>query len=181
MYGLIGATQSRQQLARAKYDLEHATVRAPTDGVVQQLALRSGARVAALTLQAVMVFVDTSRAKISVPIHQNCLRHVRAGQAAEITFKLHPGKTYAANVLGVSGTTSGGQVRSSGIVEDLSAIEKRDDPYQVVLELADDRITENDFPGGAIGNAAIYTDSTKFTHVIRKVMVRMQTWVNCLW
>ena len=140
--------QARQQLARPKYDLEHASVRAPSDGVVQQVALRPGARVAALPLRAAMVFVDTSRARIAVAIHQNYLRYVRAGQPAEITFKLHPGKTYAAKVLGVSVTTSGGHVQSSGVVEDLSTNENRAEPYQVVLELPDDRITENDLPGG---------------------------------
>ena len=35
-------------------------------------------------------------------------------------------------------------------------------------------------PGGAIGTAAIYTESVTATHIIRKVMVRMETWLNYL-
>ncbi len=35
-------------------------------------------------------------------------------------------------------------------------------------------------PGGAIGTAAIYTESVAATHIIRKVMVRMETWMNYL-
>ena len=34
--------------------------------------------------------------------------------------------------------------------------------------------------GGAIGTAAIYTESVAATHIIRKVMVRMETWMNNL-
>ena len=173
--------QARQQLARAKYDLDHATVRAPADGVVQQLALRPGARVVAMPLRAALVFVDTSRTRIAVAIHQNQLRYIREGQPAEITFKLLPGKTFVAKVLGIGATTSGGQVRSSGVVQDLSTNEKRAEPFQVTLELTDDRLIENDLPGGAVGYAAIYTEHVKFTHVIRKTMVRMQAWVNYLW
>lgn len=33
-------------------------------------------------------------------------------------------------------------------------------------------------PGGAFGTGAIYTDSVKITHIIRKVMIRMTAWLN---
>lgn len=29
-----------------------------------------------------------------------------------------------------------------------------------------------------MGVAAIYTDQVKFTHVVRRVMLRMQAWLN---
>lgn len=170
--------QARERLERATYDLEHATVRAPTDGIVQQLALRPGARVAALPMKASLVFVDTNRTRIAVAINQNQLRHVRPDQPAEVVLKYLPGMTLSARVVGVAGLTSGGQVQSSGVVEDLSSKQSRAEPYQVVLELIDDRIDANDLPGGAVGVAAIYTEEVRFTHVIRRVMLRMQAWLN---
>jgi hypothetical protein len=33
-------------------------------------------------------------------------------------------------------------------------------------------------PGGAVGSGAIFTSSVKMTHVIRKVMVRMDAYTN---
>ena len=33
-------------------------------------------------------------------------------------------------------------------------------------------------PGGAVDMAAIYTDSIKATHIIRRVMMRLQAWMN---
>lgn len=170
--------QAREQLARAEYDLRQATVRAPTDGKVQQLALRPGARVAALPLRASLVFVDTERTRIAVAIKQNQLRYVESGQRAEVVLKYLPGKTLAAKVVGVADLTSGGQVRSSGVVEDLSAKQSRDEPYQVVLELDDKRIKANELPGGAVGVAAIYTEQVQFSHLIRRVMLRMTAWLN---
>ena len=35
-------------------------------------------------------------------------------------------------------------------------------------------------PGGADGTAAIYADSVAATHVIRKIMIRMDAWLNYL-
>lgn len=170
--------QARGQLRRAEYDLQQTAVRAPSAGVVQQLALRPGARVAALPLRASLVFVDSSRTRISVAIKQNQLRYVRTGQAAEVVLKYLPGRTLAARVIGLTAVTSGGQVQTSGIVEDLSPKQRRAEPYQVVLELTDDRVQAAQLPGGAVGTAAIYTDRASFTHVIRRVMMRMQAWIN---
>ena len=36
-------------------------------------------------------------------------------------------------------------------------------------------------PVGAGGEAAVYTEYGKPTHVIRKVMVRMTAWMNYVW
>jgi hypothetical protein len=33
-------------------------------------------------------------------------------------------------------------------------------------------------PGGAFGSGAVYTVSSKATHIIRKVMLRMDAWLN---
>ena len=170
--------QARELLAHAEYELEHATVRAPTDGRVQQLALRPGARVAALPLRSALVFVDTTHTRIGMAVKQNQLRFVEPGQPAELVLKYLPGMTLEAKVLGIAPITSGGQVQTSGVVEDLTEKETHAEPYQVVLEITDERVSANDLPGGAVGTAAIYTDRVKFTHIIRRVMLRMKAWTN---
>jgi hypothetical protein len=37
-----------------------------------------------------------------------------------------------------------------------------------------------EIPGGAVGAAVLYTESTRVTHVIRKVRVHMEAWINHL-
>lgn len=170
--------QVKEQLSRAKYDLEQATVRAPSNGKVLQLALRPGARVAAMPMRGSMVFVETDRTRIAVAIQQNQVRFVKPGQSAEVVLKYLPGKTLPAKVVGIADLTSGGQVRSTGVIEDISLKETVAEPYQVVLELEDVGIELGDIPGGAVGIAAIYTDNARFTHLIRRVMIRMQSWIN---
>ncbi|WP_315855437.1 HlyD family secretion protein [Rubinisphaera sp. JC750] len=172
--------QAREQLARAQYDLDHATVRAPSDGVVQQLALQPGTRVAALPMRSAIAFVDQTNTRIAVAIQQNQLRYVKPGQTAEIVLKHYPGRTFRAKVEGVTAVTSGGQVQSSGVVEDLSAKQTRAEPFQVVLTWDDDRVDAANLRGGTVGKAAIYTEHVQVTHVIRRVMMRMQAWINYL-
>ncbi|MAT13714.1 MAG: hypothetical protein CMJ46_00405 [Planctomyces sp.] len=170
--------QEKEQLARAQYELEQATVKAPANGIVQQLALRPGARGAAIPLRAALVFVDTTQTRISVGIKQNQLRYVQPGQTAEVVLKYYPGMTLKAEVEGILAVTSGGQVQSSGVVEDLTPKQTNAEPYHVVLKITDERVNQHDLPGGAVGQAAIYTDHVGFTHVIRRVMIRMQAWMN---
>lgn len=169
---------ARNQLERAQYDLEHATVRAPTDGVVQQLALRPGTRVAAMPLRGALLFVERDRTRISVAVKQNQLRYVRPGQSAEVVLKYLPGMTLKAKVERIAAVTSGGQVQSSGVVEDLSSKQENAEAYQVILAINDDRVSPEQLPGGAVGVAAIYTDRVQFAHIIRRVMMRMQAWLN---
>ncbi len=51
-------------------------------------------------------------------------------------------------------------------------------PDGVVLEINDEPLDPARLAGGAKGSAAIYTDSMKATHVIRRVMIRMDAWSN---
>ena len=40
------------------------------------------------------------------------------------------------------------------------------------------RLLEQHAPGGSIGTAAIYTEASELTHIIRRVMIRMESWLN---
>lgn len=102
-------------------------------------------------------------------------------QPAEIVLKYLPGMTLQAEVVGIAGVTSGGQVRSSGVIEDLSQKELLPEPYQVVLNIVDERVSVSELPGGAVGTAAIYTERVRFAHIIRRAMLRMQAWTNYIY
>ena len=70
--------------------------------------------------------------------------------------------------------------QASGIVPDITPGSASSQRFAVILTFDDERIDANTLPGGAVGQAAIYTDSVKATHVIRRVMLRMQSWMNYL-
>ncbi|HEX2842885.1 HlyD family secretion protein [Hyphomicrobium sp.] len=168
--------QLKAQLDGARWNLDKTTVRAPTDGYVTNLALRKGARVANFPLSPVMAFIDTSESIVSAEIAQNHARYIEPGQSVEVTFKMFPGHIYKGRVESVLQAISTGQVKPSGFAvtppsEVVSA------PFIVRIALDDADVAKR-LPAGSTGAAAIFTEHVKVTHVIRKVMLRMQAIFN---
>jgi RND family efflux transporter MFP subunit len=167
--------QLTAQLAGAQYNLEQTTVRAPADGYVTNLALRKGARVAALPLSPVMAFVDTSETILGAQIAQIDARYIRTGQPVEVTFKFIPGHVYPGKVVAVLQAISTGQVQASGLAATPRAIETGS--FLVRFSLDDDNLAQR-LPAGASGQAAIFTDHIRAAHVIRKVLLRQVAILN---
>ena len=128
-----------------------------------------------------MAFVEDRNTRLVVGIPQSRLRHVEVGQAAEIVTRLYPGKTFEASVLEIIDINRSAQVQASGLLPDAPTLADPSLPYGVVLEVAGtSELALSTLPGGATGTAAIYTDSVQMSHVIRKVMMRMEAWMNYL-
>ncbi|MFZ1923042.1 MAG: efflux RND transporter periplasmic adaptor subunit [Xanthobacteraceae bacterium] len=167
--------QLKAQLDGAKYNLEKTVVRAPADGYVTNLALRKGARVAALPLSPVMAFIDTSETTVGVEIQQIDARYIRPGQLAEVTFKFLPSHVYSGKVVAVLQAIATGQVQASGLAVTPKAIESA--PFGVRVALDDAGVARR-LPAGSAGEAAIYTDHVRASHVIRKVLLRQIAILN---
>lgn len=166
------------KLVRARYDLAQTIVRAPADGVVVGLTLRPGQRVANIPLRSWLAFtVDTQIPIVAVP--QYVVRHVRVGQEVEVALKSLPGRTLRATVSGIIPSTSQGQLVPSGVLPMINPNPVAE-PVAVKLDFdpSDLASIESDLIGGTVGTGAIYTRSSSFTHVIRRVMIRMEAWLN---
>ena len=170
---------ARALLASAEYDLEQTVVRAPSNGHVAFVTLRPGQRVANLPLRSWMAFIDHEKYEVTLTVNQYAIRHVKPGQKAEVTLKLYPGRVFPATVNRIAYITSAGQLAPSGTVASTEVSENAE-PYGVVLELDDKSVDPIALAGGAKGSAAIYTESMTATHVIRRVMIRMDAWMNYL-
>lgn len=88
-----------------------------------------------------------------------------------------PGQVFTAKVSAIGSITPEGQLTPTGNVPP-APIGLRRTPYPVYLELNDKEVDLNDLPGGSIGNAAIFTEKAEMSHVIRRVMLRMESWMN---
>lgn len=168
----------RAQLVAAKFDLDNTVVRAPSEGHVLAVTLRPGQRVANFPVRSWMAFIDEEKTEIVVSVKQYALRFVQPGQKVEVTFKLFPGKVFNATVNRIAYSNAAGQLSPSGHLTSLEDSFDSPMPYGVVLDLDDDRVDATKLAGGASGSAAIYTDSMQATHVIRRVMIRMDAWLN---
>ncbi|MGM4964580.1 HlyD family secretion protein [Tardiphaga sp. 1201_B9_N1_1] len=169
------ADQAKAQLEGARWNLEKTTVRAPADGYVTNLALRKGARVANLPLTPAMAFIDTSSTIIGVEIAQNDARYVRPGQPVEATFKFLPGRVFGGKVESVLQAIATGQVQTSGAAATPRTIQAS--PFVVRIVLDDPEVAST-LPAGSTGDAAIYTDRLRATHVVRKVLLRQTAILN---
>lgn len=166
------------QLAAARLNLDWTTVVAPVDGYVIGATLQPGQRVGNLPLSSVMALVNGERTHVIVGINQYVLRYVEPGQKAEIALKVLPGRIVGATVVAVAGDNPQAQLSPSGLVPEAPSAQTPIAPYGVVLALDEDIPELQPLRGGAVGTAAIYTSSVKATHVIRRVMMRMQAWLN---
>ncbi|HEX5122495.1 MAG TPA: HlyD family secretion protein [Rhodanobacteraceae bacterium] len=96
---LAGYKLALAQLAQAKLDLEHATVRAPMDGVIGKTTLQPGDFLtmgqSAMPLVANTLWVDAN-------YKETDLTHVAIGQNATIEVDTFPGKKWQARVASIS-------------------------------------------------------------------------------
>jgi multidrug resistance efflux pump len=161
--------QLKGQLEGAQWNLDKTTVRAPADGYITNLALRKGARVANLPLSPVMAFIDTSGSIIGVEIAQIDARYIEPGQPAEVTFKFKPGQVYSGKVESILQAIATGQLQTSGLA--VTPKSESSPPFVVRIKLDDADIVRK-LPAGSSGDAAIYTDHVKVSHIIRRVLLR---------
>ncbi|HEY6940164.1 HlyD family secretion protein [Dokdonella sp.] len=96
---LAGYKLALAQLAQAKLDLEHATVRAPMDGTIGKTTLQPGDFLAvgqaAMPLVANTLWVDAN-------FKETDLTHVVVGQPATIEVDTFPGRRWRARVASIS-------------------------------------------------------------------------------
>lgn len=158
------------QLDKANIELEYTDVLAPVDGYVPTVVLRTGAWVN--TGVPVMRFIEETNKALVVKIDQINLRHIKAGQSAEVIFKLYPGKVFNAEVTSIIEGNLNGLLTPSGNV--LSVPDITSMPSLVALKLEEDI----ELPAGMVGKATIFTEEFGKSHAIRKIMLRMDTWLN---
>ena len=128
-----------------------------------------------------MAFVVTTR-NLLVGIPQIYMRHIEPGQPVEITMKLFPGKIFTGTVQGLAMMTPQGQLPPSGQIPLAPTGQDPPAPFGVVVIPSEETLAyiedHGRLPGGSIGTAAIYTESAQFSQVIRKVIIRLEMWLN---
>ena len=171
--GQVG--QLEAQLDSATYNLEETTVRAPSDGYVTSVGLREGARVANIPLAKAMAFLETSNQFMGCLIFQNHLRYLEPGLPAEISLKMYPGRAFDATVEYVVPVSPTGQIPPGGMA--IAPKELPHTPFWVLIAPGEE-LAELDLPVGATGTVAIYSEVGSPTHVIRKVVIRVEAIMN---
>jgi multidrug resistance efflux pump len=170
--------QIRAQLENAKWLLDQTTTRSPCDCYVINLQLRSGGFVAAIPFNAVMTLVEADGQVIAM-YNQNELHQVAPGNEAEFALKTLPGRIIKAKVDSVVWAQGQGQLPATGTIPMSGFMAQPPGRFAVKFDIAE-RDKAIFLAAGAAGDAAIYTDSVHAIHIIRKVILRVGSYINYL-
>jgi multidrug resistance efflux pump len=170
--------QTRAQLENARWNLEQTTTFSPCDCYVVNLALRPGGFVAGIPLNPVMTLVEADGQVVGL-YHQNELHQVKPGNEVEFALKTLPGKIIKGKVDSVVWAQGAGQMQASGQLPTAGVAPMPPGRYAVKFNIAE-RDKEIFLAAGAAGDAAIYTDSLHAVHIIRKVILRVGSYLNYL-
>jgi multidrug resistance efflux pump len=166
---------TRAQLANARWDLSQTTVVAPGDGTMVNVMLRPGFFVAGMPFNEVMTFVDDEY-QIFALFGQNELHQVEPGNEVELTLDTYPGRVVKAHVDSIIWAQGQGELEASG---DLPRTTFVPPPGRFPVKLV---VGEHDralfLAAGARGSAAIYTEHLKLVHIIRKVLLRVASYLD---
>jgi multidrug resistance efflux pump len=168
----------QSELDTAKFNLEQCTVRAPTDGTVQQNFLRPGMFAASLPLRPVMVFLHDEKPKFTAAFLQNSAQRIIEGSEAEFILPSVPGRFFKGKVTAVGAFISQGQLQPSGNLIDPELI-KGEGRILVAIEPQED-ISKYLIVPGSTAQVAIYTHHMHHLGLLRKVLLRMSSWTNYL-
>lgn len=170
--------QIRAQLANARWLLEQTTTLSPCDCHVINLQLRAGAFVAGLPLNPVMTLVEADGQVVAF-YAQNELTKVQAGDEAEFALETHPGRIVKGKVDSIVWAIGQGSLPPSGTIPLSTLATQPPGKFAVKFDLAE-RDREVFLAAGAVGQAAIYTQYGAMLHVVRKVIMRVGSYLNYL-
>ncbi|MFC1720625.1 HlyD family secretion protein [Pseudomonadota bacterium] len=165
------------ELEIARYNLDHTTIVAPSDGFVANLQLYPGAFVR--LKQPVMAFVNTEKYWLAATVLQRGIQRLRPGDKAQVAFEMYPGKLFDAQVEHVVWAAGNAQGIPSGV---LPQIEQIRGARQYMVRL---KIDENpDYPlrFGASGLVAMYShDAAGFLILLRQIELQSESFLNYIY
>jgi multidrug resistance efflux pump len=170
--------QIKAQLANARWELTQTIFYAPADGTVINLQLRPGQMATALGALPVMTFVEDEFQVIAL-FHQNELHQVQPGDEAEIALETYPGRIIKCSVDSIVWAQGQGQIPMTGTVPQTGTAPLPPGRFGVRLKIAD-RDEDLFLAAGAVGNGAIYTQHGHHIHILRKVIMRVGSFLNWL-
>ncbi len=167
------------KLDKARFQLESCVVRAPGDGFVTHVRVRPGQLAVPLPIASLMTFVNTDTATFIAGFRQQPMQNIKVGNEAEILFVGIPGRIFKGHVEHVLTVLAGGELNTSRAMVDLKAMEMPEGLIPVIIKIDDD-LSDYFIPMGSDAEVAVYSERWHEVSIIRRVLLRMQSWKNFL-
>lgn len=173
--------QLTADLNNAQYNLDETIMHAPTNGWVTQMVLHPGMMLMPMPLRPAMVFVHDEEYYYVAWFRQNSTLRLQKGYEAEVAFDSIPGKVFSGEVDHLIAVIAQGEMQARGSLLSSEA-EKFPGRVPVVIKITDTDFDEYKklIPGGAFGQTAIYSDHFEHVAIMRKILLRMSSWMNYL-
>ncbi|MDE3735317.1 HlyD family secretion protein [Pseudomonas resinovorans] len=167
------------QLNVALFELDNTVVRAPGKGFVTHVSLRPGMMATKLPLRPSMVFIPDEGHYFAAWMRQNSQLRLNPGDEAEVAFDGIPGRVFKGKVKDVIAVIGEGQVQPSGTLLSFSG-SPPPGRVPVIIEITDPDYAQYAtlMPGGSYGQAALYSEHFHHVAVMRKILLRMASWMN---
>jgi multidrug resistance efflux pump len=175
---LASVATIKANLAKARWDLAQTVMYAPANGSAINVQLRAGSYVTPVPLAPAMSFVEDDFQVIAL-FQQNELWKVAPGNEAEIALNTYPGDIIKATVDSIVWAQGQGQLPQSGTVPQTGPVPLPPGRFAVKLDIAA-KDADRFLAAGATGQGAIYTESGKMLHLVRKVILRVGSYTNYL-
>lgn len=169
----------RAQLTEAKFNLDQTIIRAPSDGFATQVLIRPGTYAAALPLRPVMVFVPEQKRQIVAQFRQNSLLRLKPGDEAEVVFNALPGQIFSGKLTSILPVVPGGSYQAQGTLQALTIVPGTDG-VMALIELQPSEEVDS-LPDGIYAQVAVYSDHFEHLSIMRKVLLRMTSWMHYLY
>lgn len=180
--GGVNTTVARLQgeLAAAQFDLEQTVVRAPTDGIVEQSFLREGMMAVPLPLRPVMVFKHSEEPVFVAAFLQNSAQRLLSDSEAEVVFPAVPGRVFKAKLVRIQDAIAQGQLQPTGMIMDPDSVQGKGRVLARLEFENKEELAKFQLVPGTTGVVAVYTEHMHHLGVMRKVLLRMNSWMNFL-
>src|SRR3954463_4608937 len=166
---------TRAQLENAKWNVTQTSVVAPGNGTMVNVMLRPGFFVSGMPFNEVMTFIDNEY-QIFALFGQNELHQVEKGNEVEVTLDTYPGRVIKGHVDSIIWAQGQGQIEASGDLPKTTFVPPPGRfPVKVVVDERDKGVF---LAAGARGAAAIYTEHLALVHIIRKVLLRVASYLD---
>ena len=169
----------RAQLREAEYNLGQTEVKALTDGYATQVLIRPGSFVNSMPFRPALFFIPKQDRTIVASFRQNSLQRVKVGDEAEVSFTGVPGSIFKARVKQVIPVVPQGAYQAGNTLQTVSFDNRNGVLAQI--ELIDPAIDAYNLPDGVSAQVAIYTDHFGHLSVMRKVLLRMTSWMHYIY
>jgi multidrug resistance efflux pump len=167
----------KAEVEKAKFNVEHATVCAPTNGYVPVLQIRPGVYYGMIN-KKVFSFICTDKLWMVMKVNQQAVRFIEPGDKIEATFSMYPGKIFTGSVICVIWGVGNTQVTASSNLPS-DTVEPANNFF---VKVKIDEQPDAPIRYGAKGMAVIYTKkASDVFYIIRKIEIRSEAFLNYLY